>query len=76
MFKKIFTVLTFLATVFLVACSNNNQTADGNSHKIVGGREWDYMSMYVLVAFIYWLLCFLVERAQGYIEKELSLTNS
>lgn len=44
--------------------------------KIVGGREWDYMSMYVLVAFIYWLLCFLVERAQGYIEKELSLTNS
>ncbi|MGT2802708.1 transporter substrate-binding domain-containing protein [Streptococcus henryi] len=34
MFKKIFTVFTFLATVFLVACSNNNQTADGNS-------QWD-----------------------------------
>ena len=26
--------------------------------KIIGGREYDYMSMYILIAFIYWLLCF------------------
>uniref|UniRef100_UPI0024B84D03 amino acid ABC transporter permease n=1 Tax=Streptococcus dysgalactiae TaxID=1334 RepID=UPI0024B84D03 len=30
--------------------------------KIIGGREWDYMSMYILVAFIYWLIAFLLER--------------
>ncbi|KHD44201.1 amino acid ABC transporter permease [Streptococcus hongkongensis] len=36
--------------------------------KIVGGREWDYMSMYVLVAFIYWLLCFGFEHFQRHIE--------
>lgn len=39
--------------------------------KIVGGREWDYMSMYVLVAFIYWVLCFLFEIFQNYLEKNL-----
>ncbi|MBM7635997.1 amino acid ABC transporter permease [Streptococcus saliviloxodontae] len=40
--------------------------------KIVGGREWDYMSMYVLVAIIYWTLCFIFERCQSYLEKRLS----
>lgn len=41
--------------------------------KIVGGREWDYMSMYVLVAFIYWLLCYLFERFQTYLEARLKI---
>ncbi|MBJ8325830.1 amino acid ABC transporter permease [Streptococcus pacificus] len=41
--------------------------------KIVGGREWDYMSMYILVAFIYWSLCVLFERFQNYLEKRLIL---
>lgn len=40
--------------------------------KIVGGREWDYMSMYVLVAAIYWTLCFIFERFQSYLEKRLT----
>lgn len=41
--------------------------------KIVGGREWDYMSMYVLVAFIYWFLCFIFEHFQVYLEKRLAV---
>ncbi|MBJ8350221.1 amino acid ABC transporter permease [Streptococcus zalophi] len=41
--------------------------------RIVGGREWDYMSMYILVAFIYWSLCILFERFQNYLEKRLIL---
>ena len=40
--------------------------------KIVGGRELDYMSMYVLVAFIYWLLCYVFEIIQSRLEKRLS----
>ena len=40
--------------------------------KIVGGRELDYMSMYVLVAFIYWLLCYGFEIIQSRLEKRLS----
>lgn len=39
--------------------------------KIIGGREWDYMSMYVLVALIYWTLAFVLERAQGVLEEKL-----
>ncbi|MGT2932795.1 amino acid ABC transporter permease [Streptococcus catagoni] len=39
--------------------------------KIVGSREWDYMSMYVLVALIYWMLTFLLEKYQAYLEKKL-----
>lgn len=39
--------------------------------KIIGGREWDYMSMYVLVALIYWTIAFVLERAQGVLEKKL-----
>lgn len=42
--------------------------------KIVGGREWDYMSMYILVAFIYWVLCYLFERFQSYLEDRLRIT--
>lgn len=41
--------------------------------KIVGGREWDYMSMYVLVAFIYWVLCFIFEIFQSYVENKLTI---
>lgn len=43
--------------------------------KIVGGREWDYMSMYILVAFIYWSLCYLFENFQAYLEWKLRLPN-
>ena len=43
--------------------------------KIVGGRELDYMSMYVLVAFIYWLLCYGFEIIQSRLEKRLSIYN-
>ncbi|MGT2935365.1 amino acid ABC transporter permease [Streptococcus castoreus] len=42
--------------------------------KIIGGREWDYMSMYVLIAFIYWLITFLIECSQEFLEKKLALT--
>ena len=40
--------------------------------KIVGGREWDYMSMYVLVAAIYWALTCLLEQGQKFLEKHLA----
>lgn len=43
--------------------------------KIIGGREWDYMSMYILVAFIYWVIAFLLERCQGFLEKRLRLVS-
>ncbi|EJN94036.1 amino acid ABC transporter permease [Streptococcus ratti] len=41
--------------------------------KIIGGREYDYMSMYILIAFIYWLLCFLFEIFQNHLEAKLSV---
>ncbi|WP_019804973.1 amino acid ABC transporter permease [Streptococcus mutans] len=41
--------------------------------KIIGGREYDYMSMYILIAFIYWLLCFLFEMFQNHLEAKLSV---
>jgi L-cystine transport system permease protein len=37
--------------------------------KIVGGREFDYMTMYILVAFIYWGICTVVSFFQSYLEK-------
>lgn len=40
--------------------------------KIVGGRTFDYMSMYVLVAIIYWLLCIVIEFGQQKLEKYLA----
>ena len=40
--------------------------------KIVGGRELDYMTMYILVAFIYWGICSLVEVLQDKLEKNLT----
>ena len=33
--------------------------------KIVGGREFDYMTVYILVGFIYWGICLLVEVWQN-----------
>lgn len=40
--------------------------------KIVGGREWDFMSMYILVALIYWSLTTILEYGQSRLEKHLS----
>jgi L-cystine transport system permease protein len=37
--------------------------------KIVGGREFDYMTVYILVGLIYWGICLLVEVLQNYLEK-------
>ncbi len=37
--------------------------------KIIGGRTFDYMSMYILVAILYWLLCLLIEFLQKYLER-------
>ena len=41
--------------------------------KIVGGREFDYMTMYILVALIYWSICLVFEQGQKILEKRLSL---
>lgn len=41
--------------------------------KIIGGREYDYMSMYILIAFIYWVLSFILELLQGQAEKRLTV---
>ena len=41
--------------------------------KIIGGREYDYMSMYILIAFIYWVLSFILELLQGQVEKRLTV---
>ena len=40
--------------------------------KFVGGRTLDYMSMYVLDAIIYWLLCILKESGQKRLEQHFS----
>jgi len=37
--------------------------------KIVGGREFDYMTVYILVGLIYWGICLFVEMWQNYLEK-------
>lgn len=36
--------------------------------RIVGGREHDYMTMYILVALIYWVICSLFSVGQNYLE--------
>ena len=41
--------------------------------KIIGGREYDYMSMYILITFIYWVLSFILELLQGQVEKRLTV---
>lgn len=40
--------------------------------KIVGGRTFDYMSMYVLVAIIYWLLCIGIGALQKHLERRIA----
>lgn len=40
--------------------------------KIVGGRTFDYMSMYVLLAIIYWLLCMGIEALQKHLERRIA----
>ncbi|SHE46522.1 amino acid ABC transporter membrane protein, PAAT family [Seinonella peptonophila] len=40
--------------------------------KIVGGRELDYMTMYILVAFFYWIICTLLSMAQNRLEKHFN----
>lgn len=39
--------------------------------KIVGGRTFDYLSMYILVALIYWILCIVIGRFQHRLENYL-----
>lgn len=41
--------------------------------KIVGGREFDYMTMYILVAVMYWIVCSLFGVLQEYLEKRTSV---
>ncbi|MGY3777522.1 amino acid ABC transporter permease [Isobaculum melis] len=40
--------------------------------KIVGGREFDYMTMYILVALIYWAICTLFSVGQQVLERKFS----
>lgn len=40
--------------------------------KIVGGREFDYMTMYILVALIYWGICSVFGLLQKHLEKHTS----
>lgn len=37
--------------------------------RIVGGREHDYMTMYILVAMVYWMICSIFSLLQDYLEK-------
>lgn len=37
--------------------------------RIVGGREFDFMTMYIVVALIYWGICSLMTVFQNYLEK-------
>lgn len=37
--------------------------------KIIGGREFDYMTLYILVALMYWGLCLLISLGQKRLEK-------
>ena len=40
--------------------------------KIVGGRENDYMTMYILVALVYWAICSVYSYLQERLEKKFS----
>ncbi|HCT95511.1 amino acid ABC transporter permease [Vagococcus sp.] len=41
--------------------------------KIIGGREFDYMSLYILVAILYWLMCWVVGKIQYYMERRYAV---
>ncbi|MGK9430466.1 amino acid ABC transporter permease [Bacillus atrophaeus] len=38
--------------------------------KIIGGREFDYMTMYILTALIYWAICSVAAAFQNMLEKK------
>ncbi|KXH81810.1 amino acid ABC transporter permease [Sporosarcina sp. HYO08] len=40
--------------------------------KVVGGREFDYMTVYILVGLIYWGICLIAEAWQSHLEKRFS----
>ncbi|WP_322555739.1 amino acid ABC transporter permease [Sporosarcina beigongshangi] len=42
--------------------------------KIVGGREFDYMTVYILVGFVYWGISVLVEVWQNWLEKRFTFS--
>jgi L-cystine transport system permease protein len=44
--------------------------------KIVGGREFDYMTMYIVVALIYWGICSVIAYFQDYLEKRYELSSN
>jgi L-cystine transport system permease protein len=41
--------------------------------KIVGGREFDYMTMYIVVALVYWGICSVISYFQNYLETKYEL---
>ncbi|SEK97039.1 amino acid ABC transporter membrane protein, PAAT family [Carnobacterium iners] len=41
--------------------------------KIVGGREFDYMTMYILVALVYWAICSIFALFQDVLEKRMAV---
>lgn len=41
--------------------------------KIVGGSRHNYMSMYLLLAIIYWVICFIFEQGQKYLERKFDI---
>lgn len=43
-----------------------------NRAKIVGGREFDYLTVYILVGFIYWGISIVVEVWQNWLEKRFA----
>lgn len=40
--------------------------------KIVGGREFDYMTVYFVIAFIYWGICALIAAVQEVLERHFA----
>ncbi|WP_028775590.1 amino acid ABC transporter permease [Shimazuella kribbensis] len=38
--------------------------------KIIGGREFDYLTMYILVAFFYWIVCTILAWVQDRLEDQ------
>ncbi|HJV32002.1 MAG TPA: ABC transporter permease subunit [Bacillales bacterium] len=44
--------------------------------KIVGGREFDYMTMYIVVALVYWGICSVISYFQNYLETKYELKSN
>ena len=40
--------------------------------QIIAGREFDAMTLYILVALIYWPICIIIGYAQNYLEERYS----